>query len=393
MDASKFKKAQRAVKYVMKDRHFAKKAKEASSIDNRRIWLISERGTDAQDNGFHLYRYLREHPEEGIHPIYVIDPDSPDALKVSSLGGEMVARGSDYHYMLMHKAEALISTHTYGYTPEMNIFYKLAQKNLFNPKGVNVFLSHGVTDKDMSWLYRENYKPDIFLTSCYNEYDLVRNVYKQPESVVKKTGMPRYDALFEAPTPKKQVLIMPTWRVWLNNLSDEEFKKTNYFLFWNDLLTDKVLQKHFQEKEYKVIFYLHPEIKKRIHLFEHEGIEVRDSGIQDLMIESELLITDYSSVFSDMAYMGRKVIFYQFDKEDYATKHYKGLITDYSKFGTVINPSMNYIGGMIGKILDESNSVDQKWIKSEYFMNHDNQNTKRVIDEIKTAVALKKNIN
>ena len=54
---------------------------------------------------------------------------------------------------------------------------------------------------------------------------------------------------------------------------------------------------------------------------------------------------------------------------------------------------MNYIGGMIGKILDEPNSVDQKWIESEYFMNHDNQNTKRVIDEIKTAVALKKNIN
>lgn len=391
MEESKLEKAKRAIKHVAKDRHFAKKAKEAFKNDDRRIWLISERGFDAQDNGYCLYKYLIEHPEEGIHPIYVIDPDSDDAEKVADLGGELVVRGSDYHYMLMHQAEALISTHTYGFTPEMNIFYKLAQKNLFKPKGVNVFLSHGVTDKDMKWLYRENFKPDIFLTSCYNEYDLVRNKYSQPERVVKKTGMPRYDNLFNAPAPKKQILIMPTWRLWLNNLSDEEFKKTNYFLFWNDLLEDKQIKQIVtEEKGYKIIFYLHPELKKRIHLFEHEGIEVRDTGLQDLMIESEVLITDYSSVFSDMAFMGRKIIFYQFDKEDYATKHYSGLINDYSKFGTVINPSMSYIGGAIRKILEEPNVADKDYVKYEYFINHDNQNTKRVINEIKTTIALKR---
>ena len=30
----------------------------------RHLWLVSERGTDAQDNGLYFYRYLRrEHPE------------------------------------------------------------------------------------------------------------------------------------------------------------------------------------------------------------------------------------------------------------------------------------------------------------------------------------------
>lgn len=44
---------------------------------NKSIWLISERGTDARDNGYHFFRYLREkHPE--IECYYVITKDSPD---------------------------------------------------------------------------------------------------------------------------------------------------------------------------------------------------------------------------------------------------------------------------------------------------------------------------
>lgn len=43
----------------------------------RHLWLISERGTDAQDNGLYFYRYLRrEHPE--VNACYLLSEDSPD---------------------------------------------------------------------------------------------------------------------------------------------------------------------------------------------------------------------------------------------------------------------------------------------------------------------------
>ena len=51
----------------------------------RTIYLISERGTDARDNGYHMFRYIRQnHPEDEAY--YVITKDSADYPKVAELG-------------------------------------------------------------------------------------------------------------------------------------------------------------------------------------------------------------------------------------------------------------------------------------------------------------------
>lgn len=48
---------------------------------NRGVFLVSERGTDARDNGYHFFKYLKEkHPE--LEAYYVIDRASPDYKKV-----------------------------------------------------------------------------------------------------------------------------------------------------------------------------------------------------------------------------------------------------------------------------------------------------------------------
>lgn len=390
MDTTKIKKAEKAVEYIFKNKKAENAVKKGIARPCEHLWLISERGDDAQDNGFHLYKYLLEHPEANIHPAYVIDPLSSDYNKVKALGGQVISRGSDYHYIAMYQADALISTHTYGYTPDKNIYYRLAQRGMFSPKGAIIFLSHGVTDKDMSWLYRKNFKPDMFVTSCKAEYELVRNRYGQPERVVKPIGLCRYDALYQAPEPKKQILIMPTWRVWLNKMTDEEFKQTTYYIYWKGLLEDKTFKDKVISQGYKIIFYLHPEIKKRIHLFEFENIEVEDRNLQQIMIESELLVTDYSSVFSDMAYMGRKIVFYQFDKTDYATKHYEGLIAPYEKFGEIIDSTKESAGETILRTLSSPNKADENYIQNDYFINHDNKCCERTVDRIKLVSALKK---
>ena len=61
----------------------------------RGIWLVGERGTDARDNGYWFYRYLRtQHPE--LRAYYVITADSPDAAKITALGGDQ----DEYDQML-----------------------------------------------------------------------------------------------------------------------------------------------------------------------------------------------------------------------------------------------------------------------------------------------------
>ena len=44
-------------------------------------WVLHERGTDARDNAFFFYRYLKKnHPEQKVY--YIIDKNSPDRNKV-----------------------------------------------------------------------------------------------------------------------------------------------------------------------------------------------------------------------------------------------------------------------------------------------------------------------
>ncbi len=392
MVVNKIEKLNKAVEYLVKDKKYSKKAKKTDfGYGDKPIWLISERGNDALDNGYHLYKYLVEHSELNIVPIYVIDASSSNDLKkIINLHGEVVLKGTAKHYMLMHQAEALISTHAYGFTPDKDIFYRLAQKGLFKPEGVNIFMSHGVTDKNAKWLHRENFKPDMFITSCKNEYALIGKGFNQPNDVVVKTGMPRYDALYQTAKPLKQILVMPTWRLWLNNLNDEEFKQSEYYTCWSKLLKYEALKEVLRERGYKLVFYLHPELKKRKHLFNFKGISVRDDDIQKLMIESEILITDYSSVFYDMAYMNRKIVFYQFDKERYTNEHYDGVITEYDKFGATIG-SMDDIAGVINKTIVSPNKISEKFI-NECFFNHDNKNCQRVVKEIEKRIKQKKEI-
>ena len=69
----------------------------------RHVWLVSERGREARDNGYHYFAYLRQvHPE--INAVYVADPKLPDYDRVAQLGSvvtnkSMTTLGEWYHFM------------------------------------------------------------------------------------------------------------------------------------------------------------------------------------------------------------------------------------------------------------------------------------------------------
>ena len=126
----------------------------------RGIWLVGERGTDARDNGYWFYRYLRtQHPE--LRTYYVITADSPDAAKIAALGGA-VRRGSFRHYLLYYCADYLVGTHVQPCAPDLMVHYHLAAKGI-RARGKQVFLQHGVIKDEMQWLHRENLYLDLFV--------------------------------------------------------------------------------------------------------------------------------------------------------------------------------------------------------------------------------------
>lgn len=103
----------------------------------KNLWIISERGTDARDNGYHLFRYIRQnHPEINIR--YIISRDSPDYEKTASLG-ETIPYRSFRHMLAFVLSSVKISTHIMGYAADMYFFKLLDIKRPVS--GIKVFFT------------------------------------------------------------------------------------------------------------------------------------------------------------------------------------------------------------------------------------------------------------
>ena len=82
---------------------------------------------------------------------------------------------------------------------------------------------------------------------------------------------------------------------------------------------------------YKLVFKPHAELMRYIDLIDicDEVYLSKDDSYQDLFRSSSLLVTDYSSVFFDFAYLKKPVIYYQ-REDDY---HYNEGYFDYESMG------------------------------------------------------------
>lgn len=300
------------------------------------VWLVGERGTDARDNGYWFYRYLcTEHPE--INAAYLITPQSPDAAKISALGGA-VPYGSFRHYLLYYCADYLVGTHVQPCAPDLMIHYHLAVHGL-RARGKQIFLQHGVIKDEMRWLHRENLYLDLFICGARPEYEYIRDTYGFPPSVPRYTGLARFDNLTRAkeiPT-QKMILLMPTWRG-SGYPSGEAFRNTPYCKAFGSLLRSPQLHQLLARYGYQLVFYPHVEMQPYLSFFRTDSDRVILASqaaydVQQLLLDCALLITDYSSVFFDIAYLEKPQLYYQFDEDEFRKYHYQKGYFDYRRDG------------------------------------------------------------
>lgn len=350
------------------------------------IWLFAERGFDARDNGYWLFKYCSENHYDERRNIFVIASDSPDYQKVSSIG-ETVEYRSFKHRVLMMQAEALISTHDCGYTPDMVIYHHIMKHGLFIGKGKQVFLQHGIDDKIIQWYMRSEFSPDICLAGTVFDRDNMVLNHHQPDYVVKMTGLPRYDGLSNTQT-RNIILVMPTWRKLLVSKTPNGFERTLYHREYMSLLEDDALNNLLQKSGYELVFYPHIEMQRFFpprRLSDTARIaSMETDDVQMLLRECEVLVTDYSSVFFDAAYMGKKIVFLQFDREEYEGGHYEQVLTDYSLFGYVTGNSAE-TSRRIGECISEPTDRYAEH-NHDFFVYHDTEHCQRAYKAIAESV-------
>lgn len=292
-------------------------------------WLFMDRDTQADDNAEHLYRYIKRNHSE-INAWLVLRKTSHDWARLKADGFRLLAYGSLAHKMALINAKHLISSHADHYV--LNYLPRRYYNDLM--RWDYTFLQHGVTQNDLSsWL---NGKPiRNFITAAKTEYESIcvgESGYKFTSREVALTGFPRHDQLLsrraEKTHKKKSILIMPTWRQGLvgdalgkgsDRAKIAQFTDTDYYRSWQGFLTHPNLQQLAQKHDLELQFFPHANLKPYLKDFETEHVRVlghADVGgsMQELFLSAALLITDYSSVAFEMAYLECPVLYYQFDE-------------------------------------------------------------------------------
>lgn len=357
----------------------------------QRVYLICDNRDTACDNGYHLFKYIRiNFPKDRAY--YAIDKRSNQYEKVKNLGN-IVQFGGFKHWLYYLAATWNISSQKSG-NPSAPLFYVLHVKlGLFNNR---IFLQHGITKNDSPWLHYANTKFKTIICAANPEYKYIKNEFGYPNRAVQLLGFPRFDRLTAKDTNKKQIVIMPTWRNWIgratNSLTkDDNFLETEYFKVYDSLLNNQKLCAFLKKEDIQLIFFPHYAMQRFAKKFTKCTGNVKiltnnDVDVQSLLNTSAIMVTDYSSVAMDFAYLEKPVIYYQFDKERFEKEQLPEGYFSYKDdgFGPVLYAEDDVVEEII-RSYSRKFKIEDKYKQrvSSFFAYEDNSNCRRIYDYIK----------
>lgn len=358
------------------------------------VWLISDRIDNAGDSGEVFFKYICENTPSGVRPIFTIGKEAGDDVKsrLESIGEVLYFEDTDFKYYFL-LADKIISSSAGEFTinafeDDRKYFVDMYHFDFY-------FMNHGVNCGDCSaWLNHYNKNIKIFFNTGVKERQaIIDGRYNMTADQCVITGLPRFDALYK--DKKKQLLILPSWRKSIKGAYDDKtssvyfdgFVKTDYFKFYNSLINDERLLSKMREKGYKGLFCLHPIFMKQYVDFEKNDVFDINHGFIDynkVFAESAAMVTDYSTIAFDFAYLKKPIVYTQFDKEEfYETQTYDKGFFEYETdgFGPVCYDLDSAVNELI-KLID--NDCQNKYIDrvENFFVNIDKNNSKRVLDAI-----------
>ena len=155
-----------------------------------------------------------------------------------------------------------------------------------------------------AWNLVETGQTDKILELGYPRNDRLINVADEERQTIRK--------ILGLPEDKRVILYAPTWR-------DNQHTSGEGYTYKTEVDFDK-LQREIGD-DCVILFRAHYLVANSFDCARYEGF-IKDvssySDINDLYIASDLLITDYSSVFFDYANLKKPIIFYMYDLDYYA---------------------------------------------------------------------------
>ncbi|MCL1990428.1 MAG: glycosyltransferase [Defluviitaleaceae bacterium] len=359
--------------------------------DKKKIWLGFEKNAEtASDNGFAFFKHCYEHKKYDNF-YYVLKKNSNEMQKLAQMKDRLLIHMSFKYMVYLYASKLLIASES-----KQHVYNIRAQKgriqNVLNKKHL-VFLQHGVIAfKKVPFFKVSNHsaRPKVFEVASNYEKEIVQKYLGYNEHELMVAGLCRWDNLMDRQheEKKKKIFVMPTWRDWLDSALREDFIATNYYQTYKKLLDDPFLGQLLIEKGLELHFLLHPKFKMYSQEFRstHANMYVHTFGevdVASMLMACSILITDYSSIAWDMYYMGKPIIFYQFDLRDYEA--YQGAYIDLER--DVFGDTVKSHEGLIQELNDyiENNFSEKEQFKNDrykYFDHVDHHNSERTFEFI-----------
>ena len=304
-------------------------------IDDKLVYFQTFSGRGYSDSPKAMYEYMRKAPEYKDYKFVwsfrepekyreLLEDGRTELVKFRTRADNIALRKAKYwiaNYRMLdyqHPRKGQIYVQCWHGTPLKRLGYDIdASDNAMNSIG-EIREKYRTDAKKFSYLL----SPSPFASEKFaTAWDLIAT--HQTHKIIEE-GYPRNDRLINAGDEertgirkklgvddKKVILYAPTWR-------DNQHISGEGYSYKTEVDFDRL--KEALGDKYVILFRAHYLVANSFDFDRYDGF-VRDvssyDDINDLYLASDLLITDYSSVFFDYSNLERPVIFYMYDLDQY----------------------------------------------------------------------------
>lgn len=224
----------------------------------------------------------------------------------------------------------------------------------------------------------EGRRGDVVLEYGYPRNDVLAHADGEAIEAARVRMLDMYDV--DVPRDKKVLLYAPTWR---DNAYDGGYYNLDDVMMSFDALRD-ALGEHADE--WVVLFRAHYYVADRFDFESYDGWVLDGSKVDDVndcYLVSDVICTDYSSVFYDYAVLHRPILLFAKDIEDYAD-NVRGFYTDMSEIPADMESDEAAIARYMidpDKYWDEYGERYERFVK-DYCPHEDGRSSERVIETV-----------
>lgn len=304
-------------------------------VDEKKVFFITFSGRGYSDSPKAMYEYMMKAPEYKDYKFVwsfreperfeFLKNERTEVVKYRSKAENKALRTSKYwisNYRMLdhqHPKKNQVYVQCWHGTPLKRLGYDLSASDNAMNSMQEIRQKYRTDAAKFSYLV----SPSPFTTKVFaTAWNLVET--GQTDKIIEE-GYPRNDRLINA-TPeevkklrqnlgvddKKVILYAPTWR-------DNQHTSGTGYTYKTEVDFDKL--KDELGDEYVILFRAHYLVANSFDFDKYKDFVVDVSSysdINELYLAADILITDYSSVFFDYSNLGKPIIFYMYDLEQYA---------------------------------------------------------------------------